>query len=619
MLPAIWCVLALLATACGASTGSPGTSGPAAPPSNGPFDKASVAQLIPTALPDPTQAAALGTALVASDRAEVNAASGIGPVIATLQATQDSDVAKALQQLQAKQAAAAVPPSLASGAIEPVVFRPAPDLGTPQRHPDGLLSQMSTLVVVIVGTALDAYDPRTDSSPAALSTTVNDETGGVSTNIQVTLTTSASGGRFSATLSISGDTSKTDPSTGAVVGRVVGASSFDVSLNPCPDANGTVAGHLDVADDETDSDTNGSGSVSYGFSYKGSADFTVSVNDQAEIASTTINAEMDRALTTGPQPTDLDEKIAQTLTGGQAGTPEVAIVNAEGPLTQDDGRATASAYILAVVGPVLFFAQAAKGIWQGGKCFELRPSPDGGDVGPGSQTKIKVVVYHWVDKAEVKLPVKATLAGTKTVDPAGVDQTSPATFTFTAGQPNSTGDVTYRVVSKRGIAQRTSHFVVQSGLSVDITGTLVESTALGTYDLNIKATGIQVRANPDGTLAVSGTVNVSGTLTFTLEPCTGRINENIPVIGSGSVTGPEDAPVFRVLLGPGSTSSLGGHVTCTNPPLSVPANAGDFFGQWSSTLGAVDLPAAGGTVPKSGSTSGLLSRTARGTFVAKPL
>ncbi|HTS15344.1 MAG TPA: hypothetical protein VMH24_06735 [Candidatus Sulfotelmatobacter sp.] len=618
MFPAVWCVLALLASACGASNGSPGTSGPAAVPSNGPLDKASVAQLIPTTAPDPSQAGALGAALVASDRAEVNAASGLGPVIATLQATQDADVAKALQELQAKQAAAAVPPGLATGAMEPVVFRPAAGPGTP-RHPDALLSQMSTLVVVIVGTALDAYDPRTDSSPAALSTTVDDDTGGVSTNIQVTLTTAASGGRFSATLSVSGDTSKTDPSTGAVVGQVVGASSFDVSFDPCPDANGTVAGHLDVADDETDSGTSGSGSVSYGFSYKGSADFTVSVNDQAEIASTTINAEMDRALTTGPQPTDLDEKIDQTLTGGQSGPVDVALVNAEGPLTEADGRAAANAYVLAVVEPITFFAQAAKGIWQGGKCFELRPSPDGGDVGPGSQTKITVVVYHWVDKAEVKLPVKATLAGAKAVDPAGVDQTSPATFTFTAGQPNSTGDITYKVVSKRGIGERTSHFVVQSGLSVDITGTLVESTALGTYRLAIKATGIQVKANPDGTLAVSGTVNVSGTLTFTLEPCTGKINENIPVIGSGSVTGPEDAPVFRVLFGPGSTGSLGGRVTCTSPPLSVPANAGDFFGQWSSTLGAVDLPAAGGTVPKSGSTSGLLSRNAKGTFVAKPL
>ena len=82
------------------------------------------------------------------------------------------------------------------------------------------------------------------------------------------------------------------------------------------------------------------------------------------------------------------------------------------------------------------------------------------------------------------------------------------------------------------------------------------------------------------------------------------------------LTGPDDAPVFHFQLGPASTNSLGGHVSC--PYVSMPFNAGDFFGQWSTTLGPVDLPASGGTVSKSGSTPGLLTRNAAGTFVGKP-
>ena len=48
----------------------------------------------------------------------------------------------------------------------------------------------------------------------------------------------------------------------------------------------------------------------------------------------------------------------------------------------------------------------------------------------------------------------------------------------------------------------------------------------------------------------------------------------------------------------------------------MPSNQGDFFGQWSTTLGPTDIPAAGGVVSKSGSTGGGINRTASGTFTA---
>ncbi len=620
----ILCAAALVTAACGGATttGGPGTS--ASPLASGPLDKTNLAPLFLATVPDQSQISPLAAALSASDRAEVNAAAVVSPSIPALQAIQDQDAMKALQQLQAKQAAAYAP----SGLVEPAVWRAT--LPQPDQHPSvAVLAATITLVIAILATPVQEYDPRVESSPHSITQDLSDESNGISTRLHVTVTASSGGGRVMADLALDEDTSKTDPASGAVVAHVVGTSNFVLSLNPCPDAGGLVVGHMAVSDEETDSgSTAASGTTSLGFKYSGSADFTTTVNDQAEIVSTHLSADMDRSLTSGTQApgaeapdvtsTDLDMHIDQTLSAADGSGPvEVALVRSDGPVNEADGRAVGGAYTIAFMEPAFLFSTLSEKIWQGGRCFEIRPSPDGGDVGPGSKTQIKVTVYHWVDKAEVKLPVKATLAGTKTVDPSGVDQTAPATFTFTAGQPQSTGDITYRVVSKRGIGERTSNFKVQSGLNVNISGTLVESVQpVGTYHLNITGTAIHLQANPDDSLTASGSVTVSGTVDMPLVGCTGTVNEHIDVIGQGMLTGPDDAPVFHFQLGPASTNSLGGHISC--PSISMPFNAGDFFGQWSTTLGPVDLPAAGGTVSKSGSTPGLLTRSAKGTFVATP-
>ena len=65
-------------------------------------------------------------------------------------------------------------------------------------------------------------------------------------------------------------------------------------------------------------------------------------------------------------------------------------------------------------------------------------------------------------------------------------------------------------------------------------------------------------------------------------------------------------------------SKLGETLTCVGG-ISLQRNDGDFFGQWSEALGPIDLPAAGGTVTKSGSSSaGPAVRHASGTFKATP-
>ena len=306
-----------------------------------------------------------------------------------------------------------------------------------------------------------------------------------------------------------------------------------------------------------------------------------------------------------------------TATGGTVPGAEdsFTIDKVEGPAQTSDVEALGKTIGIFGYGPPLLLSSMARQVWRAGKCFEIRPKADGGAVSPNSKNSIDVTVYHWVDKADIKVPVKATLAGAKAIDPAGQPLTSPAKFTFTAGAPSSTGDVTYNVTSNRGMATRTSHFTVNGGLLVGIKGTYSETAGIATYNLKVSADDILVTAQPDGSLTFSGRVSVTGSVTALV--CTGKINQRIDVIGQGSLTGPDDAPVYHLQFGPGSLTSLGGTFSC--PGVTTTGNKGDFFGQWSNVLGYVDLPAAGGSVTLANATgSGLITRSAHGTFTARP-
>jgi len=154
-------------------------------------------------------------------------------------------------------------------------------------------------------------------------------------------------------------------------------------------------------------------------------------------------------------------------------------------------------------------------------------------------------------------------------------------------------------------------------VSVDISGTLLETAGPVTYNLKVKATGIEIRVADDGTISVSGTAKVTGPASALI--CRGTINETVQVKGAGTVAGTPDAPVYHVLIGPSSTNTLGGSFSC--PGLSVSGSRGDFFGQWSSTIGYVDYPAAGGTLSMSNTSTsvGLLTRNAHGSYKVTPL
>jgi hypothetical protein len=598
-----------------ASTAGSGPSGLAGTLQKGPVDPNTLAAWRPQVAFDPQAVGAKAAELGADLRKQVDAAATYGPIVTdqekALEQAEGQVMAKLRDQLQAKLGGGATVPdaTLASHRT------PA---GDPRVRPSqGLLSVTWVLVLILSTIAISSFDPKTGDMPEVTFTQpFNETTDHGSTQADATLAYSVTGGVVSAKLTLTGSVSGNDASGSQVT--TGGQSSYDFTINPCPDPGGGVAGAVDVTDSET---TFSPGRMTLGWSITGHTDYTATVNDQAELASLTAKATWDEKLTrTIDQSHESDIALSDTLNIGPDGTADksdnsFSIDNMDGTITTDQAKATvAMMSLLGELTPYMLVLMASD-IWKGGKCFEVRPDPKEATVDPGSQTPIKVTVYHWVDKADVQLPVRATLSGPKQIDPSGQPVTSPANFTYTAGGPGTTGSVEYKVVSKRGIGSTTGTYKVKGNLTVDLTGTLkMNGGGVWVYNLAVKGAGIQLTAADDGTISATGQVTVKGTAKALLAPCSATINEKIGVQARGQLQGPPDAQVWHVQIGPLSENNLGQVVKC--PYISVPTNQGDYFGQWSTTLGYVDIPAAGGTLNRSGSNSGLLSRQATGTFVA---
>ncbi len=596
-----------------------GPSGSDAPLQLGPVDPSVVAGWLPPVTADPQAIAAQAAALGVDLRKSLNAAAEYGQDAADLETLLDKTESDALTKLQDELKVKLGQASL--GAAHLAAYRPSP-LAPAHTADTAMLALSWVVMLIMAGIAIGSFDPKAGDIPeVTLSVPLGGSGAGATMSVTTSLTFSVTGPLVSATMELSGGGSMTNPTSGRV-SSISGTTAFSFTINPCPDPAGGVNGTIAVHDEETISSP-GLSTVAYRIT--GSADYQLVVNDQAEIATTSSQSRWDEATTRTfdgrSRDTDLafSATTAFSSTGGEVPDSPSTITtdNMDGVLTGDDARGAVQRMATMTQLTPLVLGGFAADVWKGGKCFEVRPSPGDTTVTTGSQTQVKVTVHHWVDKADVALPVKATLTGVKTIDPAGQPVTSPATFTFTAGPPNSKGEVEYKVVSRRGIGSATRTFKVNGNLSLDITGTLkMNAAGIWIYNLRIAGTDIQLTAADDGTISATGQVTVKGTATAPIGACTATINEKIGVQARGQIQGPDDAQVFHVLLGPTSENNLGEKVSC--PGITLPTNEGDYFGQWSTTIGEIDIPVAGGSFTKNGSSSGLLDRRAKGTFKATP-
>jgi hypothetical protein len=622
-------LLAATTTACGATpsptaTGSPGAAtltspGPSvavlsAAPAVGPVPGATVSAWRPQVSFDPQSIGAKAAQLGDDLRAAVDAKGTYGAIVADEEAALEQAESQALtqldEQIKAKLGAGAFVPSAALASV-----RAAPSPGQ-ARPAQGMLGVTYALAIIALVTGISTYDPRTGDVPeVSMDLPFNDAASGVSAEAK--LSGNSTGGVVSFTLTLTGSVSRADASGQQV--STAGQSSFTYTINPCPDASGSVSGTVDVKDAET---TFSTGRLTLGWNITGHTDYHAQVDDQAEAGATTTKTTWDEKLTrTGDQSHESDIALTAGDTFGPQGQVDasassLSVDNVDGTLTMDQVKNAASIMMLFGETTPFMMVMIARDVWRGGKCFEVRPDPKQADVDPKSQTSINVTVYHWVDKADVQLPVKATLSGPKQIDPSGQAVTSPAKFTYTAAGPGTTGTVTYKVTSKRGIGEATGTYTVKGNLVVDIAGKYSENAGgLWLVNLKVTATAIQVSAKEDGSLTASGDVTLKGTAKASLLPCTATVTETVGVQVRGQLQGPPDAQVYHLQFGPTSTHNVHTVVSCPN--ITAPATTGDYFGQWSTALGYVDIPAAGGTISASGSTGGLAARQASGTFTAK--
>jgi hypothetical protein len=620
-------LLAAVVSACGASP-SPvpaGSAGSSAAPSGsgavtlkpGPVDPSTIAAWRPQVALNPQAISDKMAELEASLTKLVDAEGTYGPIAteqqAALQQAEGQALAKLRDDLQTKLGGGAAVPNAALTAYREHVG------GAIIRPGQGLLAGGWFVLLMMSLFTVGSYDPKAGDVPeVSISDSLNSSSEHGSMSGDATMTLSVTGGIVTAKLTLTGSLTGISTDTGRSV-TTSGQSTYAFTINPCPDQGGGVVGTVDLTDQET---TTSPGRMTLGWNITGHTDYHAQISDQAETASIAIQTKIDEQLTrTITQAHESDVAYSENLTTDGGGSPQpgqdtMTLDNVSGDgVTGDQGQiAVAMMHLFGVTTPIILVSTAAD-VWKGGKCFEVRPDPKSADVDPGSQTQVKVAVYHWVDKADVQLPVRATLSGPKQIDPFGQPVTSPATFTYTAGSPDTTGTVEFKVVSKRGIASATGTYHARGDLTVKLTGTLMMNAAgIWIFNLRIAGSDIQLTAAQDGSISASGQVTVKGTATAPIGACTATVNEKIGVQARGRLQGPPDAQVWHVQIGPTSENNLGEKISC--PGITLPSNEGDYFGQWSATIGYVDLPAAGGTVAVHGSTSGLLDRQATGTIMA---
>lgn len=403
-------------------------------------------------------------------------------------------------------------------------------------------------------------------------TTRGDSTASVSVNGQGVAT--AGGSRVWATFTFNLNGTVTNNTTGATATMTGSATSY-IEIDGCPDASGHSKGKVTLSSKE-------SASNGVGWTRDMTGEFDITVDDEANISQLDIDIQAQESVA-GDH--DLGIRTHAQFGGGQgfsgmshnASALTLEITDEENATSADLLPLFTSA-LTAVTAGAHILGSAAEEFWRGGKCIEVIVAPAGGDVDANSTTEVTVKVKHRFEGNELNKPVEANLGGVKTIDPAGVKQPAPATFTYTAG-PNDRdkGDVEFKSVSNRGIGTKTVTFEVRmigwttnatsplgeiTGEKCDGMGgdwliegvetvgiltittkvvvsinlaTLVGATAEGTFDFHKDQVGAGTLTTHQSNGKARVLLNEDGSVTMTLDAAKIYLHTTTPV-GSGSAT-----------------------------------------------------------------------------------
>ena len=387
---------------------------------------------------------------------------------------------------------------------------------------------------------------------------------------------------------------------GHLVFRINGTGHAHIEVKACPDAGGVVDATMEFQATEDYFVAAGGGRSGHSWNEDDKAKATIFANDEADLDHYVVDAHVDRGVKGGTKAagagqTDLTDS---TITAGVTAT-----FQPDGSGNVTDGTFTGTGTTMKDVHETVHAleeligiasqatARAAEKFWRSGKCIEVVVDPKGGDVAADSKTTVAAKVRHKFDGGELQKPVVATLAGVKSIEPAGQKVPAPASFTYTAGpNPKDKGDVTFKSVSNRGIGETTVTFSVGGGWNLDSQQgqQSVKGQKCGDLDgvwrIDGKLGDAQIKGTSTWIATIDGT-SLAGTYTYksviTLDSGFGSIVTTETGSGKASIAKGADGTLTMTMASATMTSTAVGAGTTQTVSLAIPAM--DFVWQPGGT------------------------------------
>jgi hypothetical protein len=557
-------------------------------PDSGSFDPGSVS--IDVATNAVISIAAQEDAARAGERALADMAGYLGPDSPGLAAALDRQAADELvKEVDAATTAATANAILASVRLP----RPVGDVAAGAAPPPGMsLMGPWAASMMIVDSSSSWEKAYSDTHHSEDELTAGPNKGTIKTDTTTTVTPSGSRLVVDVQMKQVGEMSDAN---GRLVFRINGTGHAHVDVQGCPDAQGIAKASMEFSSSEDYFVATDAGRSGHSWQQDDKADAQVFANDEANLDHVSSDLKTDKAVKGGTRAAGADQSdltdytidAGETMTLGQDGNGQ------SGPGTFNAHNVTkaevndayhAAEQFLGIA--VWTSAKAAEKFWRAGKCIEVVVDPAGGDVAANSTTSVTAKVRHRFENKELNKPVEATVAGVKTIEPAGQRQPAPATFTYTAGgKPADTGNVTFKSISNRGIGESTVTFTVGGGWKTESNGLLHGEETFkgqkcdglaGIWRIDGRVNNPGVKQTATWTATIDGTT-LAGTYAYKSKTTTitplGSIVTTSTGTGAASIVAQPDGSLKMTI---GATSVLS---TAAGQSLNVPVP--DMFFTWT--------------------------------------
>ena len=591
-------VVALLVASCGGSTpvtsGSPiaAAASPAgnepAPPS-GSFDAVAITVDLSTGAI--LAVAAREDADRASERALADMAGYLGPDSPALAAALDKQAADGLSgQVDAATAAATTPNAVLASVRLP---RVSGDVAAGAAPPPGMSLMGPWAASMIIVDSPSSWDRAySDSHHTDDEIVLGPNKGTLKTDTTINVT--PSGSRLVVDVQLK-QTGEVNDANGRLVFRINGTGHAHVDIQGCPDAQGIAQASMEFSSSEDYFVSSDAGRSGHSWQQDDTADARIFADDEANLDHVSFDMKTNKAVKGGTRAaganqsdlTDYTIDAGETVTLGQDGSGQsgAGTFNAHNVTKAEVNDAYHAAEQFIGIA-VWTSAKAAEKFWRSGKCIDVVVDPAGGDVAANSTTSVTAKVRHKFEGNELNKPVEATVAGVKSIEPAGQRQPAPATFTYTAGpKPGDAGEVTFKSVSNRGIGETTVKFTVGGGWKTESNGLLQGEETFkgqkcdglaGIWRIDGKVNNPGVKQTATWTATIDGTT-LAGTYAYKSKTTTitplGSIVTTSTGTGAASIVAQPDGSLKMTI---GATSVVS---TAAGQSLSIPIP--DMFFTWT--------------------------------------